>query len=171
MESNSGIKPWQWGVSIAIIIILVGLGFYMWKGSSTTVTPDDTTGANTGNSISTTTNAVTVNSITITDQFPGNIVYASSVRLSDNGFIVIHKDNSGTPGDIIGSQYLAKGINPAKITLTADTTDGKTYHAMLHKDDGDKKFDATKDLPIKDSSGKTVMKAFKVTSEPVEDKG
>ena len=45
------------------------------------------------------------------------------------------------------------------------------YYAVLHLDDGDKKFDINKDVVIKDASGKDIMKLFKVTINPEEIKG
>ncbi len=67
--------------------------------------------------------------------------------------------------------YFEKGINPGKITLTEKTVDGGIYYAMLHSDDGDKKFDATKDLPLKDSKGNIIMKIFHATTNVTEVKG
>lgn len=168
MEQTNGIKTWQWVVTVAVIIVLVILGYNMFKGSSNTpVTPVDestTTGTD-----ATATNSV--NSIMVADQAPGNIVYISSVQLSKPGYVVIHKDNKGMPGDVIGYKYFDKGIYPGQITLTSPTVNGRTYYAMLHSDDGDKKFDITKDLPIKNAAGNIIIKPFKATVNPAELKG
>ncbi len=166
-DEQSGVKAWQWIVTVIVIIVLVLLGYYMLKGKSTTPskTVVDTKTENTlvaGKDIS---------RVVVTDQFPGNIVYLSSVQLAKPGFVVIHKDNKGTPGDIIGYQYFDKGINPGKITLTTPTTEGQTYYAMLHSDDGDKKFDAKLDLPLKDAAGNIIMKVFRSTTTVTETKG
>jgi hypothetical protein len=45
--------------------------------------------------------------------------------------------------------YFAKGINPGKVNLTENTKEGMLYYAVLHTDDGDKKFDAKKDMELK----------------------
>jgi len=166
-DEQSGVKTWQWVVTVIVIIVLVLLGYYMLKGNGTS-TP--TTG------VDTTTDSTLVagkdtNRVVVTDQFPGNIVYLSSVQLAQPGFVVIHKDNKGTPGDIIGYQYFDKGINPGKITLTTPTAEGQTYYAMLHSDDGDKKFDAKLDLPLKDAAGNIIMKVFRSTTSITESKG
>ncbi len=165
--STNGIKSWQWVVTVVIIIVLVILGYYMFKGSSNN--KETTNTEETSNTSSTTNGAV--NRMVISDQFPGNIVYISSVQIDQPGFIAIHKDKNGTPGDIIGSQYFDKGINPGKITLTSPTVEGGIYYAMLHLDDGDKKFDAKKDLPLKDTSGNIIMKIFHAASNITEIKG
>src|SRR4051812_33185945 len=167
MEPNQGIRTWQWVVTVIVIIILIVLGYYLFKGNNNA--------ANNGDINATTTDDVSdvneVNRIVVSDQYPGNVVYVSSAQLANGGWVEIHKDNNGTPGAIIGSTYVEKGISPVKVTLTEKTQDGQLYYAMLHSDDGDKKFDATKDLPLKDSNGNVIMKAFRATTNVTEVKG
>lgn len=165
MNENQGIRTWQWVVTVIVIIILIVLGYYLFKGDDTT-TGTDNTPAPTESPLSNETNRVVV-----ADQYPGNVVYISSVQLEKGGWVVVHKDNNGTPGAVIGSLYLDAGINPAKVTLTEKTVDGGTYYVMLHSDDGDKKFDAAKDALLKDSTGATVMKSFKASTNVTEVKG
>lgn len=166
MEQNEGIKAWQWIVTVIVIIILIVLGYYMFKGNSTPATTDSSPSTSPMD-----VNSNEVNRVVVSDQYPGNIVYISSAQLANPGWVVIHKDNNGKPGDVIGYTYFDKGINPGKITLTQNTVDGQVYYAMLHMDDGDKKFDATKDLAVKDSTGNDVMKIFRATSNVTEVKG
>lgn len=167
MEPNQGIKTWQWVVTVIVIIILIILGYYLFKGNnsapSTTETPAPTEPL--------AVDANEVNRIVVSDQYPGNIVYISSVQLANGGWVEIHKDNNGTPGAYIGSAYFEKGISPGKINLTEKTVDGGIYYAMLHSDNGDKKFDATKDLPLKDSKGNIIMKLFRVSTNIAGVKG
>jgi hypothetical protein len=166
MDSNQGIRTWQWVVTVIVIIILIVLGYYLFKGNK---------GGNTTDMNATSTEQVgdsnEINRIVVSDQFPGNVVYVSSAQLSNGGWVEIHKDNNGTPGVIIGSTYVEKGIAPVKVTLSEKTVDGQLYYAMLHSDDGDKKFDGTKDLPLKDSRGNIVMKTFRATTAVTEVKG
>jgi hypothetical protein len=100
----------------------------------------------------------------MSDQFPGNIVYISTVQVSSPSWVVIQADNAGTPGKVIGSARFAAGINPGKITLTQSMVDGNTYYAVIYTDSGAKAFDATKDLPLKDAKGNVIMRVFKATS-------
>lgn len=166
MEPNQGIRTWQWVVTVIVIIILIVLGYYLFKGNGATnpgdtnATPTDTVG-----------DANEINRIVVSDQYPGNVVYVSSAQLADGGWVEIHKDNNGTPGAIIGSTYMEKGIAPVRVTLTENTQDGQLYYAMLHGDDGDKKFDGLKDLPLKDSRGNVIMKTFRATTNVTEVKG
>jgi len=169
MQPNQGIKAWQWVVTVIVIIILIVLGYYMFKGGATS--PVSNEGTDGTMSTSTTTGSNELNRVVVTDQYPGNIVYISSAQLAAPGWVVIHKDNNGTPGAVIGSAYFDKGINAGKITLTEKTVDGGLYYAVIYSDDGDMKFDATKDLSLKDSQGNTVMRPFRVTSNVTEVKG
>lgn len=167
MDQNQGIRTWQWVVTVIVIIILIVLGYYLFKGNGTTPSTN-----NNGAATSTPNTAGTgANRITIADQYPGNVVYVSSAQFEKDGWVVIHKDNAGTPGAVIGSMYFAKGINPGKITLTENTANGQLYYAMLHSDDGDKKFDIAKDLPLKDANGSAVMKTFRASTDVTEIKG
>jgi hypothetical protein len=170
MESTSGIKTWQWVVTVIVIIILVILGYKMFSGPSTPAT-ENTENAETTDTTTTNTNPATTNRIMIVDQAPGDKVYISSVQLANGGFVVIHKNDAGKLGAVIGSKYFEKGIYPGQITLSTPTTEGGIYYAVLYTDDGDKKFDIKKDAPLKDSAGNVIMKPFKVTSEPSDLKG
>ncbi|MEK7464136.1 MAG: hypothetical protein AAB610_03395 [Patescibacteria group bacterium] len=163
---TTGVKTWQWVVTVIVIIVLIILGYYMFN-SKDAAAPSTIDDANGDAMIA----GKDVNRVVVTDQFPGNIVYLSSVQLTKPGFVVIHKDNAGVPGDVIGYQYFDKGINPGKITLNAATTDGGIYYAVLYSDDGDRVFSATKDLPLKDASKNTIMKLFRVTTTITETKG
>lgn len=162
---GTGIKTWQWVVTVIVIIVLIILGYNMFKGGSTTPSTDDVT------TDGTTPGSTSANRIIVSDQFPGNIVYVTSVQFAQPGFVEIHKDNAGQPGAIIGSQYFDKGTNTGKITLTEATVDGGIYYAVLYTDNGDKKFNAAQDLPLKDSAGNTIMKIFRATLNPTEVKG
>ncbi len=161
MEPQSGIKTWQWVVTVIVIIVLIIIGIMVFGNKKTDVSDVGLidTASTTDTSIS------EANRIVMSDQFPGNVVYFSSITLANAGWVEIHKDNAGVPGVGIGTMYLEKGINPGgKITLTSPIVEGGIYYAMLHSDDGDKKFDATKDLPLKDSKGNIIMKLFRATS-------
>lgn len=155
MEPQSGIKTWQWVVTVIVIVVLIIIGVMVFGNKGTTPTetpvvenPTDTTAS------------TEVNRIVMGDQFPGNVVFVSSVTLANGGWVEIHADNNGQPGAYIGSMYFGPGLNTGKITLTKPTVEGGLYYAMLHSDDGDQKFDATKDLPMKDSKGNIIMKVF-----------
>ncbi len=159
MQPESGLRTWQWVVTAIVIIILIVIGIIVFGNDG------DDTGTPTGtNATSTISNTPGTNSIVMSDQYPGNVVNISSVQLTKGGWVVIHEDNAGQPGAIIGSAWVDAGVNPAKITLSKTTIDGRTYYAMLHSDDGDRKFDAAKDAPLKDSNGNTIMRIFRASA-------
>ena len=166
---NSGIKVWQWVVTIIVIIIIVILGIWLFsRGSSSTSNQPAENPVTTP----TTPVATEANSVVVTDQYPGNVVYISSVRLAQPGFVVIQKDNGGTPGAVIGTQYFDAGINPGKINLTLPTSDGGLYYASLYTDTvGSQKFDITKDSLIKDSHGNPIIVIFHALANVPETKG
>ncbi|MBI5126680.1 MAG: hypothetical protein HZA80_02880 [Candidatus Taylorbacteria bacterium] len=163
--NNSGIKPWQWTVTIIVIIALIVLGVFVATRNDDTETTNDQQPAQPQI-------AQESNRLVVTDQFPGNIVYITTVQLAQDGFVVIHKDNAGAPGAVIGSVYFPKGIGPTKVTLTEKTVDGGTYYAMLHSDsNADKQFSETTDATLKDTKGMVIMKSFKARLDLPEDKG
>lgn len=163
---TTGVRTWQWVVTVIVIIVLVVLGYFMFKGNDAAAPATGDDAAN-GGSLA----AGSVNRVVVTDQFPGNIVLLSSVQLSNPGFVVIHKDTAGAPGDVIGVQYFEKGINPGRIVLTSSTVEGGIYYAVIHSDNGNKVFDAAADLPLKDASGNVIMKLFRASSNITEVKG
>ncbi len=168
MNDSNGVKAWQWIVGIIIVIIIIILGVYLYNGSgsSTQVTPVKTT-----TTVPTTT-VSTNNGIVIADQFPGNIVYVSSVQLAAPGFVVIKADNKGTPGAVIGSKAFPVGINPGQINLTKSMVDGGVYYAALYTDTaGTGVYSATADQPVLDANGSPIMKIFHSSANIPETKG
>lgn len=154
MEPQSGIKAWQWIVTVIVIIALIVIGILVFgRNKNTDVMVDDTKTPTTGTTAG-------INRVVMSDQYPGNIVYLSSVQFEKGGWVVIHADNNGQPGEILGQTYFEKGINPGRVTLTKATVEGGTYYAMLHSDDGDKVFNVSKDLPLRDSNNNIIMKIF-----------
>lgn len=160
MEPQSGIKTWQWVVTAIIIIVLIIIGVLVFNNKST----EPATSMVDQTPTTTPATQTVANRVVMSDQNPGDVVYLSSVQLAAPGWVVIHKDNKGTPGAVIGSMYFPAGTNPGnKITLSQPLLDGGLYYAMLHSDDGDKKFDASKDLPLLDSKGGMIMQSFRAS--------
>ena len=155
----SGVKTWQWVVTVIVIIILIVIGILVFGGSKTTapVTTDQTP-------ITDQTGIAALNRIVMSDQYPGNVVYLSSVQVQNPSWVVIQSDNNGQPGEIVGSMHFAAGINPGKITLTKPTVEGGTYYAVIYTDDSAATFNSTTDLPLKDSNGNVIMHVFHATA-------
>ena len=158
MEPTSGVRTWQWVVTVIVIIVLIVIGVLVFGGKGSQAP------ATTTESPVTTETPTALNRVSMTDQYPGNVVYLNSVQLEKPGYVAIHKDNKGTPGDVIGYAHFDAGINPGKITLSSPMVDGQMYYAMLHSDNGDSKFDPTTDAPLTDSNGSVIMKTFRATT-------
>lgn len=106
--------------------------------------------------------------IAVSDQPPSETVVIGLVVLKDPGYVVIHKDSNGSPGEIIGhSKLLSSGENiNLKFELDEPTLQGNYYFAMLHIDDGDGEFNFPgNDEPIKDIENDIIMMKFLVSED------
>jgi hypothetical protein len=101
--------------------------------------------------------------IKIEDQNPGRIVVVNQVLIETAGWVVIHEDSNGTPGNILGARIFEKGSNSGVIQLLSSMKVGKSYLAVVHTDNGDGSFDVKQDKILKDANGKDVMTKFSVT--------
>lgn len=110
------------------------------------------------------------NSIYVADQKPGRSMSVFQVQLEAPGFVVIHKDMSGAFGPIIGSTPLVQAgtTNQIALSLNEAITNGQQLYAMLHRDDGDGKFDAAKDLPVEDQFGNMMHMIFHVSEDATD---
>lgn len=151
-------------LAVLAVVILVLL-FFLLRGAenrqNSSNTNRDSSGLIVGN-----------NAVYVSDQKPGNSIKASVVRLEKPGFLVIHEDKGGNPGDIIGSSQLlpiGQTQNLLPITLSIVILDGQTIYAMLHIDNGDSIFKEGEDKPAIDPvSSQPVMMAVAISSEAVE---
>ena len=157
---TSGLKAWQWVVTVVIIIALVIIAIVVFSNKSSAPVMDETP------TVTTTSSTGVANRIDVGDQYPGNVVYVQGVSLAKDGWVVIHKDNAGQPGEIIGYSYVLAGVNPVTITLNAGKviTDGGTYYVMLHTGIDPKKFDPSVDKPLTNANGDIIMHVFKGNS-------
>lgn len=107
------------------------------------------------------------NAIAVDDQDAGSTATVRSTTLAEEGWVVIHEDWNGKPGNILGARRLPAGSHQAIVVeLLRSTEGGKVYYAMLHRDDGDKAFAHTRDLPVLDASGSPIMMRFVATTKP-----
>lgn len=104
--------------------------------------------------------------VTVEDQaVTANEVIVSSVVYTGPGWIVIHTDNNGQPGPVIGHSAVQAGQN-TDVTVALDETpaEGDALWAMLHTDAGE---EGTYEFPGADVpvmlNGEIVMQQFTVT--------
>jgi len=103
------------------------------------------------------------NSLAVSDQTANALsVTVDSATLSQPGFIAIHSDANGAPGnDIAASGLLTTGTH-ADVAITASLVNGQTYWAMLRSDDGNRVFSEANDPTLVDALGKAIMVKFTV---------
>lgn len=102
------------------------------------------------------------------DQAAGKTVTVS-VTLGRAAWVAIHEDAGAKPGKILGARLFgAGGAQRGAVELLRPTEAGKKYYAMLHADDGDKKFDHTKDMPLAGAAGAPIMHAFMTLEADVQ---
>ncbi len=162
-------------IIIASTLIIVGLsgGFWLGGGMLTdsptpTASPQPIPGTS---SAPTPPNSGTVPTgdyaLAVSDQPPGVSVTLGMITLAADGWVVIHEEESGKPGHILGARRFSAGMNQSgSVELLRPTEEGRVYFAMLHADDGDRQFDHTKDMPIKDAGGNPIMMRFVATANP-----
>lgn len=106
-----------------------------------------------------------VPSVTVADQPIENGTVTVAEAVSDGpGWVVIHADDTGAPGPVIGhSEQLTDGVN-SNLVIEIDTDAAtETLYAMLHADTGELgvyEFPAT-DPPVQ-VNGEIVMQSFQV---------
>lgn len=150
-------------IVVGLVIIVVVIASALSAGNKPAPTP-----VSDGNSAGL---IVGDNAIYVAEQAPGQSASVGVARLAQPGFVVIHEDQAGAPGAILGqSGLLAAGESEnVSITLTRATQDQETLYAMIHLDNGDGSFDPAQDVPATDSTGGgPVMMMFTVSIEASE---
>jgi len=108
------------------------------------------------------------NAIAAFAQIPSDSLFADLVVLKNGGYVVVHEDEDGAPGAIIGeSGYLSAGEHSdLSVPLSRELEEDESVFAMLHEDtDGDEIFDAEQDAPITGSTGDIIQASLTATSD------
>lgn len=97
---------------------------------------------------------------------PASTVVIDSVTLKNPGFIAIHEDQNGQPGQILAvSELLPSDTHEnVVIALPRKTVSGENLFAMVHIDNGDGAFGEANDEPAKEADN-VVMTQFQVSSK------
>lgn len=151
---------------LLLVVIAGAVGF--WLGGA--IPPPGRAGEAEGSEARAEASAVTLsggNAIAVSDQLPGVRVEIPLVTLAADGWVVIHEDLDGKPGRILGAQRFNAGQNQTgAVDLLRGIEGGRVYYAMLHADDGDRAFDHTRDLPLRDPQGNVIVMRFVASSQP-----
>ena len=106
-------------------------------------------------------------SLVVPKQAGGMNIFIENVILGNDGYVVIHRDEDGKPGVIIGvSELLSKGtVSNFLIDIDEEIVEGDSLFAVVHKDDGDKVFSPDMDVPALDDEGNIVLVRFDIVGE------
>ena len=94
------------------------------------------------------------------DNQPAGKTVSVAVKLEKEAWVAVHEETNGAPGKILGAQLFTAGTHFGKVELLRGTVAGAKYYAMLHADDGDRKFDHAKDMPLKNAAGQAITDEF-----------
>lgn len=104
------------------------------------------------------------NSIYVDDMPPSSLVPISFVNLQRPGFVAIHQDSSGKPGQILGVSKLLgaeESTDVFQVPLSRMTRDNERLFAIIYFDDGNGALEVEKDMPAIDPiTGENVMMIF-----------
>ncbi|MEW6776283.1 MAG: hypothetical protein AB1405_08315 [Bdellovibrionota bacterium] len=106
--------------------------------------------------------------ITASDQTLADLttlVVVEAGALPQAGWVVIHEDDAGDPGDPVGQLARPAGaFADLAVGLDRPALDGETLHAVLHEDAGVAgTFEPLTDLPLEDAEGNPVAVSFTAT--------
>jgi len=104
--------------------------------------------------------------LVVPEQAGGDEIFIERVDLPDVGYLVIHMEKDGKPGEIIGvSDLLPAGIRENfLIKVDEEVVEGDMLFAMIHTDDGDGIFDVSLDVPFIDDNGDIILVEFVIVS-------
>lgn len=101
--------------------------------------------------------------VSIDTQIPGEVVLIKKITMPESGWLAIHDDLNGKPGNVLGAAYLKAGTHERQeVLLLRALTEDKNYLAVIHKDDGDRYFDYKLDVPLTNPSGQMEVTPFSV---------
>lgn len=76
-------------------------------------------------------------SIDYSGSLDGNVLTVSSALIDAQGFLVIHADNGGSPGPVIGYTPLVRGVTTNVVVTLDEAGMTETVFPMLHYDTGE----------------------------------
>jgi hypothetical protein len=140
-----------------------GSGATTTTTGSGVLTDASTSGSMSGNVSSDDSSLAPSGEFSVPDQKAGDTVSVSKVAFgAGGGWVVIHEDNNGALGNALGAAWFGQGSWNGTVSLLRGTVAGKTYHAVLYTDNGDKQFSLGDDHPMTSQvDGGTVEETFK----------
>lgn len=155
-------------VALLIAIVLLGSAAYYFLGAGAVDDQGDAFEDEAMNTSDSSAMRAEENMVVVSEQRPGRTVTGSIISLAAPGYLVIHEDNNGAPGAVLGSSALLQAgeSTEVKVTLSRASRDGETLHAMLHfEKGGNTTFAAAEDTPVPSSLGGPISGWFEISSE------
>jgi hypothetical protein len=153
-------------VGLLLVAMLAAPAVGCGRNNDDNNTANNTANGTTPNNDTESTNAIQADDQTLED--PTTVLVAKVVADVD-GFVVIHADDGGSPGEVIGHVAVTAGeTTDIEVGLEREAVDGETLYAMLHVDDpadGEYTFGdgEDEDAPALDAAGAVVVDSFKVS--------
>lgn len=148
-------------VMFTIVILLIIAGFFLLNSFLKKNVLD----LNTVNLEKNSTNIIEESaSLFVPQQASGTEVFIEKAFLPKGGYVVIHKEKDGKPGEVVGVSKLLKSgpNNNFTVEISKNSIEGDVFYAMLYGGNGDGKFDITTDKPTLDNSGNPVFIKFNI---------
>jgi hypothetical protein len=165
-------------IVLAVVVVLVGVSFIATNKPAETINNEVVNSTNTleGESADLPTDTVNgmrveENAVVATEQRPGRTVKVAQVYLAEPGYVVIHEDNNGEAGVILGSSALLQAgeNNNVVVTLTRATEDGEKLWSMLHvESNSNTTFDSSVDVPVESNRGGPISGWFEIKADAEE---
>ena len=99
--------------------------------------------------------------ILVDAQAAGMSTLIRKVNIPQNGWGGVYEDNMGQPGNALGAARLDAGLHEnVTVSLLRATATSASYHAVIHRDNGDRVFSLADDFPIRDANDNPVVTRF-----------
>lgn len=146
------------------IVLVILVGYFFW-GQKIAFAPSKNTQATSTQQKNSDPVVVASSKIVVSGQIPGEVVLISDVTMDEAGWVAVHDNNNGQPGNILGAYYLPAGTYTNQmVPLLRGVVDGNSYLVVIHQDDGDKVFDYKIDTPITNAKDQLETANFAVVA-------
>jgi len=166
-ESKTSSLMVYFPILVFVVIIVIGGYFFLKNGKKEEAATDQATDQSLFQENGF---AERRSEILISDFSKGESITVDYVLMEVKGFVAIHGEVDGKPGEVLGASDLLETGETENIVipLTREVKGGEILFAFLHVDDGDGEFSFPgPDIPVTDDYDKIIMSMFKVGESEV----
>lgn len=98
--------------------------------------------------------------ISVSDQPAGATVAINKAVFEEAGWVVIHEGTASHIGNALGAARFDAGEHGGTVKLLRATEAGKTYRAVLYRDNGDRTFSLDTDFPFLGNGNQPIIATF-----------